>query len=71
MKRAQDAGLKSAKSAQRFVSTLAAVYNTFNVQRHMISRPTHRRFRAEAMEVWNAATAATVSPAWSLGRCGK
>jgi transposase-like protein len=53
-------GFKSAKSAQRFVATHAAVYNTFNVQRHMISRPTLRRFRAEAMEVWNAATAATV-----------
>ena len=53
-------GFKSAKSAQRFVATHAAVYNTFNVQRHMISRPTLRRFRAEVMEVWNAATAATV-----------
>ena len=52
-------GFESAKSAQRFVATHAAVYNTFNVQRHMISRPTLRRFRAEAMEVWNAATAAT------------
>ena len=27
-------GFKSAKSAQRFVSVHAAVYNTFNVQRH-------------------------------------
>jgi len=53
-------GFKSARSAQRFVSTHAAVYNTFNVQRHMISRPTLRRVRREAMEVWNAATAATV-----------
>jgi hypothetical protein len=49
-----------AKSAQRFVATHAAVDNSFNVQRHMISRPTLRRFRAEAVEVWNAATAATV-----------
>jgi putative transposase len=32
-------GFKLAKSAQRFVSTHAAVYNTFNVQRHIISRP--------------------------------
>jgi len=52
-------GFKSGKSAQRFVSTHAAVYNTFNVQRHLISRPTLRRVRREAMEVWNAATAAT------------
>ena len=35
-------GFKSAKSAQRFVSVHAAVYNTFNVQRHLISRTTHR-----------------------------
>jgi putative transposase len=38
-------GFKSAKSAQRFVSVHASVYNTFNVQRHLISRPTHRWFR--------------------------
>ena len=52
-------GFKSARSAQRFVSAHAAVYNTFNVQRHLISRPTLRRVRREAMEVWNAAIAAT------------
>src|SRR3981081_1846698 len=52
-------GFKSARSAQRFVSTHAAVYNTFNVQRHLIRRPTLRRVRREAMEVWNAAIAAT------------
>jgi hypothetical protein len=28
-------GFKSTKSAQRFVSVHAAVYNTFNVQRHL------------------------------------
>jgi transposase-like protein len=31
-------GFKSAKSAQRFVSVHAAVYNTINVQRHLMSR---------------------------------
>ena len=51
-------GFKSARSAQRFVSVHAAVYNTFNVQRHLISRPTHRRFRTAAHQSWNAATAA-------------
>ena len=50
---------KAPGSAQRFVSTHAAVYNTFNVQRHLISRRTLRIFRAEAMAQWRAATAVT------------
>jgi putative transposase len=44
-------------SAQRFLSTHAATYNTFNVQRHLISARTHRAFRASAMNVWRAAVA--------------
>src|SRR5215831_17496539 len=39
---------KSARSAQRFLSMHAAVHNTFNLQRHLISRSTLRIFRAEA-----------------------
>jgi hypothetical protein len=39
-------------SAQRFLSTHAAAYNTFNVQRHLISARTHRAFRAAVMNVW-------------------
>jgi putative transposase len=50
-------GFKSPASAQRFLATHAAVYNTFNLQRHLISRPTLRRFRAEAGAAWAAATA--------------
>jgi putative transposase len=50
-------GFKSRGSAQRFLSTRAAVYNTFNVQRHLTSAPTHRSFRAAAMDVWHAAVA--------------
>ncbi len=49
---------KSPGSAQRFLSAHAAVYNTFNLQRHLISRRTLRAFRAEAAEQWNAAVAA-------------
>ena len=41
-------GFKSTKSAQRFVSVHAAVYNTFNVQRHLISRRIQRQFWAAA-----------------------
>ncbi len=44
-------------SAQRFVAMQAAAYNTFNLQRHLVSRRTLRTFRAEAMAQWQAATA--------------
>ena len=49
---------KPAKSAQQFLSTHAAVYNTFNVQRHLISRKTLRLFRRQAMSAWQAAAGA-------------
>ena len=49
---------KSSASAQRFLSTHAAVYKTFNGQRHLISRKTLRQFRGEAMRIWQAVTAA-------------
>ncbi|UQV19382.1 IS6 family transposase [Brevundimonas albigilva] len=53
----QQQGFKSKASAQRFLTTHAAIYNTFNVQRHLISGPTLRRFRADADAAWAAATA--------------
>jgi transposase-like protein len=49
---------KSQRSAQRFLATHAAVYNTFNTQRHLIRRSTLRLFRAEAGRAWAAATVA-------------
>ena len=49
---------KSPGSAQRFLSTHAAIYNTFNVQRHLIFRATLRQFRSAAMSTWHSATAA-------------
>ena len=48
---------KSQASAQRFLTTHAAIYNTFYTQRHLVSRPTLRRFRAEADAAWTAAVA--------------
>ena len=53
----QQQRFKSQASAQRFLTTHAAIYNTFNVQRHLISRPTLRRFRAQADAAWAAAVA--------------
>ncbi|MSP44897.1 MAG: IS6 family transposase, partial [Xanthobacteraceae bacterium] len=51
-------GFKSRGSAQRFLSTHAAVYNTFNVQRDLTSAQTHRGFRTAAMETWRTVVAA-------------
>ena len=49
---------KSARSAQRFLGVHAAVHNTFNLQRHLVSRATLRTFRAEAAARWQDAVAA-------------
>src|ERR687897_1701578 len=49
---------KSAGSAQRFLSMHSAVNNTFNLQRHLVSRRTLRTFRTEATQAWQTATAA-------------
>ena len=48
---------KNQASAQRFLTTHAAIYNAFYTQRHLISRPTLRRFRADADGAWSAAAA--------------
>jgi transposase-like protein len=49
---------KSVGSAQRFLSIHATIYNTFNVQRHLISAKTHQAFRASAMQTWREVVAA-------------
>ncbi len=49
---------KSAGSAQKFLSSHAAVYNAFNVQRHLASAQTHRTLRAVAMSTLREAVAA-------------
>ena len=46
---------KSPGSAQKFLSTHAAVYNTFNAQRHLVSAPTYRVLRSDAMTTWRTA----------------
>jgi putative transposase len=50
--------LVSAGSAQRFLAIQAPVYNTFNHQRHLVSRSTLRVMRAAASAQWHAAAAA-------------
>src|SRR6059058_221979 len=49
---------KSARSAQRFLNMHAAVHNTLNVQRHLVSRSTLRIFRADAASEWRNAVVA-------------
>src|SRR5207244_78211 len=49
---------KSSRSAQRFLNIHSAVHNTFNHQRHLVSRSTLRIFRAEAAAQWQDAVAA-------------
>ena len=49
---------KSPGSAQRFLSIHAVVYNSFNVQRHLVSCATLRALRGDAFQNWQAATAA-------------
>jgi putative transposase len=49
---------KLAGSAQRFLSVHSVTYNTFNLQRHLISRRTLRLFRTEAAKQRQIATAA-------------
>ena len=49
---------KSSGPAQMFLSFHAAVYNLFNVQRHLISCRNLRQFRNEAFNQWSAVTSA-------------
>jgi putative transposase len=49
---------KSPCSAQTFLSAHVAMYNTFNVQRHLTSAQTHRTLRTAAMSTWREVFAA-------------
>lgn len=47
---------KSTRQAQRFLSAHAAVYNLFNLGRHLLSADHYRQFRQRAVATWNCAT---------------
>ncbi len=49
---------ESLGSAQRFLATHGPIYNSFNLQPHLVRRPTLRTLRAEAHREWAVATAA-------------
>ena len=49
---------KSAHQVQRFLNTHAAVYNLFNLGRHLISAKHYRMLRQSAFASWECATAA-------------
>ncbi len=46
---------KSMQQAQRFLTVHAAVYNLFNLGRHLISAKNYRFFRLRAFASWNYA----------------
>ena len=48
---------KSMKQAQRFLTVHAAVYNLFNLGRHLVSAKNYRFFRSRAFASWNCAAA--------------
>jgi putative transposase len=50
-------GFKSANQAQRFLSAHAAVYNLFNLGRHILSAKHYRTLRLRAFASWKAAVA--------------
>jgi len=48
---------KSMAQAQRFLSAHAAMYNLFNLGRHLVSAETYRYFRLRAFASWEKAAA--------------
>jgi putative transposase len=49
---------KSMEQAQRFLDVHAAVYNLFNLSRHLVSAENYRFFRQRAFASWESAVAA-------------
>ena len=57
--RVRERGMRKFKSmtqAQRFLETHAAVYNLFNLGRHLVSAKSYRYFRLRAFASWENAT---------------
>ena len=48
---------KSTQQAHRFLTVHAAVYNLFNLGRHLVSAKNYRFFRSRAFSSWNCAAA--------------
>jgi len=48
---------KSMEQAQRFLGAHAAVYNLFNLCRHLVSAENYRYFRARAFSAWGKVVA--------------
>ena len=40
------------QTLQKFVAVHGAIYNHFNLERHLISRQTYKRNRSAAMAAW-------------------
>ena len=48
---------KSMHQAQRFLNAHAAVYNLFNLGRHLVSAENYRYFRLRAFATWEKVVA--------------
>ncbi len=58
--RVRERGMRKFKSvlqAQRFLNTHAAVYNLFNLGRHLVTANKYRNFRLQAFASWEEAVA--------------
>jgi putative transposase len=52
MRRSDVSEFKSVKQAQRFLDVHAAVYNLFNLGRHLVTAETYRYFRLRSFASW-------------------
>ena len=58
--RVRERGMRKFKSvlqAQRFLTSYSAVYNLFNLGRHLISADNYRNFRRDAFKTWSEVVA--------------